>query len=94
MAINTNFHCISAIIEERANLPEMPIEPFVAGAVRKTSHAVGQVANNLMGFISGNDESSRKQKPSTNFSREGKSSIRSSKKEKPKPKPKPSTIVE
>lgn len=90
MAINTNFHCISAIIEERANLPEIPIEPFVAGAVRKTSHAVGQVANNLMDFISGTVESSRKEKPSTGMSRKGKSSIRSSQKEKPKP----STIVE
>ncbi|KAF3334384.1 hypothetical protein FCM35_KLT20988 [Carex littledalei] len=81
-----------SIIEERANLPEMPIEPFVAGAARKTSHAFRQVANNLMSFISGNVESSRKQKPSNSLSREGKSSIRSSKKEKPKPKP--STIVE
>ncbi|XP_078159353.1 uncharacterized protein LOC144554981 [Carex rostrata] len=81
-----------SIIEERANLPEMHIEPFVAGAVRKTSHAVGRVANNLMDFISGTVESSRKEKPSTSMSRKGKSRIRSSKKEKPKPKP--STVVE
>lgn len=79
-----------SLIEERANLPEIPIQPFVAGAARKTSHAVGQAANNLMGYLSGNVASSRKHKPSASSARQGKSSVPPSKTVKSKP----STITE
>jgi hypothetical protein len=67
-------------------MPEIPIQSFVAGAARKTSHAVGQAANNLAGFLSSNVELSRKQKANASSLSGGKSSIPSTKKGKPKPK--------
>jgi hypothetical protein len=45
-------HTIS-MIEERANLPEISLQPVVAGAARKTSRAVGQATKSLMNMISG-----------------------------------------
>ena len=68
--VGINIVIANELIEERANLPEIPIQPFVAGAARKTSHAVGQAANNLMGYLSGNGSSSRKHKPSASSSRQ------------------------
>ncbi|WJX44887.1 hypothetical protein P8452_31815 [Trifolium repens] len=45
-------HTIS-MIEERANLPEISLQPVVAGAARKTSRAVGRATKSLMNMISG-----------------------------------------
>jgi hypothetical protein len=41
------------MIEERANLPEISLQPVVAGAARKTSRAVGRATKSLMNMISG-----------------------------------------
>jgi hypothetical protein len=43
----------TAMIEERANLPEISLQPVVAGAARKTSRAVGRATKSLMNMISG-----------------------------------------
>ncbi|KAJ3671894.1 hypothetical protein LUZ60_007973 [Juncus effusus] len=49
-----------SIIEERANLPDISIPPFVAGAARKTTRVVGQATKNIMDyFMSGEGESSK-----------------------------------
>lgn len=40
-----------SMIEERANLPPISLQPVVAGAARKTSHAVGQAKKTIMNII-------------------------------------------
>ncbi|XVF42433.1 hypothetical protein PTKIN_Ptkin01aG0362600 [Pterospermum kingtungense] len=40
-----------SMIEERANLPPISLQPVVAGAARKTSHAVGQATKTIMNII-------------------------------------------
>lgn len=49
------------MIEERANLPEISLQPVVAGVAEKTSHAIGSATKRLMNVIIGgdNDEDSR-----------------------------------
>lgn len=42
----------TAMIEERANLPPISLQPVVAGAARKTSRAVGRATKSLMNIIS------------------------------------------
>ncbi|XP_004505586.1 uncharacterized protein [Cicer arietinum] len=44
-----------SMIEERANLPEISLQPVVAGAARKTSRAVGRATKSLMNMISGRE---------------------------------------
>jgi len=45
----------TAMIEERANLPEISLQPVVVGAARKTSRAVGRATKGLMNMISGRE---------------------------------------
>lgn len=40
------------MIEERASLPIISIQPVVAGAAKKTSRAVGQATKTLLNIIS------------------------------------------
>ncbi|KAE8711621.1 hypothetical protein F3Y22_tig00110283pilonHSYRG00102 [Hibiscus syriacus] len=40
-----------SMIQERASLPIISIQPVVAGAARKTSHAVGQATKTIMNII-------------------------------------------
>ncbi|XP_008802241.1 uncharacterized protein LOC103716140 [Phoenix dactylifera] len=48
-----------SMIQERANLPNISLQPVVAGAARKTSHVVGQAKKTFMNIISrGNEYSS------------------------------------
>ncbi|CAN1247264.1 hypothetical protein LINGRAPRIM_LOCUS3415 [Linum grandiflorum] len=47
-------HTIS-MIEERANLPEISLQPVVVGAAKKTSRAVGQATKSLLNMISGGE---------------------------------------
>ncbi|CAO2836594.1 unnamed protein product [Amaranthus hypochondriacus] len=42
-----------SMIEERASLPVISLQPVVSGAAKKTSHAVGHATKTLMKFISG-----------------------------------------
>lgn len=44
-----------SMIEERANLPEISLQPVVVGAARKTSRAVGRATKSLMNMISGRE---------------------------------------
>uniref|UniRef100_A0A2P2JCX6 Uncharacterized protein LOC105132565 n=1 Tax=Rhizophora mucronata TaxID=61149 RepID=A0A2P2JCX6_RHIMU len=44
-------HTIS-MIEERASLPTISLQPVVAGAAKKTSHAVGQATKSFLNLIS------------------------------------------
>lgn len=46
---------IAAIIQERASLPIISIQPVVVGAAKKTSHAVGQATKSLINMISGGE---------------------------------------
>lgn len=48
------------MIEERASLPIISLQPVVVGAARKTSHAVGQATKTLMNMISRGEFSSEK----------------------------------
>lgn len=41
-----------SIIEERANLPDISLQPIVVGAAKKTSRAVGKATKTLMNLIS------------------------------------------
>ncbi|PIA29940.1 hypothetical protein AQUCO_05800191v1 [Aquilegia coerulea] len=41
-----------SMIEERANLPVISLQPAVVGAAKKTSQAVGRATKSFMGFIS------------------------------------------
>ncbi|KAI4295264.1 hypothetical protein L6164_035328 [Bauhinia variegata] len=43
------------MIEERANLPVISLQPVVAGAAKKTSRAVGRATKTLMNIISGRE---------------------------------------
>ncbi|XP_057960932.1 uncharacterized protein LOC131152965 [Malania oleifera] len=44
-----------SMIQERASLPIISLQPVVAGAAKKTSHAVGQVTKTVMNIISRRD---------------------------------------
>lgn len=46
------------MIQERASLPIISLQPVVAGAAKKTSHAVGQATKTLMNMISKGELSS------------------------------------
>ncbi|KAF7150055.1 hypothetical protein RHSIM_Rhsim02G0173800 [Rhododendron simsii] len=50
-----------AMIQERANLPSISLQPVVAGAAKKTSRAVGQATKNFINMISGGEVSSENQ---------------------------------
>jgi hypothetical protein len=43
------------MIQERANLPVISLQPAVVGAAKKTSHAVGQATKKLINIISRRD---------------------------------------
>jgi regulator of protease activity HflC (stomatin/prohibitin superfamily) len=45
-----------SMIEERANLPEISLQPVVAGAAEKTSHAIGSATKRLMNIITGGNK--------------------------------------
>ncbi|CAL0304342.1 unnamed protein product [Lupinus luteus] len=45
-----------SMIEERASLPEISLQPVVVGAAKKTSRAVGRATKSLMNIISGREE--------------------------------------
>lgn len=47
-----------SLIQERANLPDIPLKPMVAGAARKTSHVVHQAKKTFMSIISRRENSS------------------------------------
>ncbi|KAE8684070.1 hypothetical protein F3Y22_tig00111154pilonHSYRG00007 [Hibiscus syriacus] len=47
-----------SIIQKRASLPVISLQPVVAGAARKTSHAVGQATKAIMNMINQGDLSS------------------------------------
>ncbi|KAG2305444.1 hypothetical protein Bca52824_034095 [Brassica carinata] len=42
-----------SMIDERASLPEISLQPVVAGAAKKTSHAIGRASKTLMNIITG-----------------------------------------
>lgn len=44
-----------SLIQERANLPKISLQPVVAGAARKTSSAVGRATKSLINFLSGGE---------------------------------------
>ncbi|XAR55692.1 hypothetical protein NMG60_11035860 [Bertholletia excelsa] len=44
-----------SIIEERANLPPISLQPIVVGAAKKTSRAVGQATKSFLNMLSGGD---------------------------------------
>lgn len=46
------------MIQERASLPIISLQPVVAGAAKKTSHAVGKATKSFMNMISGGESSS------------------------------------
>nr|XP_043610481.1 uncharacterized protein LOC122582177 isoform X2 [Erigeron canadensis] len=48
-------HKTMSMIEERANLPVISIQPVVAGVAKKTSQAVGHASKTFMNMISGGD---------------------------------------
>lgn len=43
------------MIQERASLPIISLQPVVVGAAKKTSQAVGQATKTIMNMISGGD---------------------------------------
>ncbi|OIW08796.1 hypothetical protein TanjilG_16377 [Lupinus angustifolius] len=45
-----------SMIQERASLPEISLQPVVVGAAKKTSRAVGRATKSLMNIISGREE--------------------------------------
>ncbi|KAK4256100.1 hypothetical protein QN277_009013 [Acacia crassicarpa] len=47
-----------SMIEERASLPKISLQPVVAGAARKTSRAVGQATKTFMNIISRREDTS------------------------------------
>lgn len=55
----------AAMIQERANLPPMSLQPAVAGAAKKTSRAVGRATKTLMNMISGGELRSGNQNENT-----------------------------
>lgn len=46
---------LTAMIQERANLPTISLKPVVAGAAKKTTRAVGQATKSIMNMISGGE---------------------------------------
>lgn len=46
------------MIQERASLPIISLQPVVTGAAKKTSRAVGQATKTIINMISGKDFSS------------------------------------
>lgn len=48
------FFClrVAAMIQERANLPVISIQPVVVGAAKKTSRAVSRATKSLMNMMS------------------------------------------
>ncbi|KAK4775830.1 hypothetical protein SAY87_023791 [Trapa incisa] len=48
----------TSIIQERASLPDISIQPVVVGAAKKTSRVVGQATKSLINMISGRELSS------------------------------------
>lgn len=44
------------MIQERASLPVISLQPAVAGAARKTSRAVGRATKSLLNIISGRQD--------------------------------------
>lgn len=46
------------MIEERANLPVISLQPVVAGAAKKTTNAVGQATRRILNMISRGEHSS------------------------------------
>ncbi|KAL2941187.1 Ribosome biogenesis protein bms1 [Bienertia sinuspersici] len=49
---------LEAMIEERANLPVISLQPVVSGAAKKTSRAVGHATRTLLNLISGGESMS------------------------------------
>ena len=47
--------CGIAMIEERASLPIISLQPVVAGAAKKTSRAVGRATKTFINIISGRE---------------------------------------
>ncbi|KAL5835161.1 hypothetical protein ACOSQ4_014658 [Xanthoceras sorbifolium] len=47
-----------SMIQERASLPIISLQPVVVGAAKKTSHAVGQATKNFMNMISRGESNS------------------------------------
>ncbi|MBA0754557.1 hypothetical protein Gogos_021104 [Gossypium gossypioides] len=47
-----------SMIQERASLPVISLQPVVSGAARKTSHAVGQATKTIMNIINQGEKSS------------------------------------
>ncbi|GFY95269.1 hypothetical protein Acr_10g0006540 [Actinidia rufa] len=54
-----------AMIEERANLPPISLQPLVAGAAKKTSRAVGNATKSFINLISGGELGSKNQSENT-----------------------------
>ncbi|KAF5749201.1 hypothetical protein HS088_TW04G01164 [Tripterygium wilfordii] len=52
------FLCYAAMIQERASLPIISLQPVVTGAARKTSRAVGRATKTFMNIISRGEFSS------------------------------------
>ncbi|RVW63061.1 hypothetical protein CK203_065299 [Vitis vinifera] len=48
----------ASMIQERASLPIISLQPVVTGAAKKTSRAVGQATKTIINMISGKDFSS------------------------------------
>ena len=54
------------MIQERASLPIISLQPVVVGAAKKTSRAVGKATRSLMNMISGAEVSSETEDVSEN----------------------------
>ncbi|XP_057501838.1 uncharacterized protein LOC130785701 [Actinidia eriantha] len=54
-----------SMIEERANLPPISLQPLVAGAAKKTSRAVGNATKSFINLISGGELGSKNQSENT-----------------------------
>lgn len=50
--------CKKALIQERASLPIISLQPVVSGAAKKTSRAVGQAAKSFLNIISPGEHNS------------------------------------
>lgn len=53
------------MIQERASLPVISLQPVVAGAAKKTSRAVGQATKTFMSIISRGEFSSANEEDKT-----------------------------
>lgn len=56
--------CVTAMIQERANLPIISMQPVVVGAAKKTSRAVGRATKTFMNIISRGEFSSENEEDS------------------------------